>query len=54
MLSISLNDGGEGANWPNADFHTFFLRGGGHFAGMPTVADKRWGGVKNRENLPTS
>ena len=30
------------------------LRGGGHFAGMPMVADGRGVGVKNRENLPTS
>ena len=27
---------------------------GGHFAEMPTVADGRGVGVKNRENLPTS
>ena len=31
-----------------------FLRGGGHFAGMPMVADGRGIGVKNRENMPTS
>ena len=28
--------------------------GGGHFVGMPTVADGSGVGVKNRENLPTS
>ena len=28
--------------------------GGGHFAGMPMVADVRGVGVKNHENLPTS
>ncbi len=31
-----------------------FWRGGGHFVGMPMVADRRGVGVKNRENLPTS
>ena len=28
--------------------------GGGHFTGMPTVADGRGVVVKNGENLPTS
>jgi hypothetical protein len=28
--------------------------GGGHFAGMPTVANGMGVGVKNGENLPTS
>ena len=36
---------GGGANWQNAD--VIFLRGRGHIAGMPTVADKRGVGVKN-------
>ena len=31
-----------------------FEGGGGHFAGMPMVADGGGVGVKNRENLPTS
>ena len=33
---------------------TSSFEGGGHFAGMPMVADGRGVGVKNRENLPTS
>ena len=41
-----------GAKLPNAD--VFILRGVGHFSGMPTVADGRGVGIKNRENLPTS
>jgi hypothetical protein len=42
---------GGGQNRP---MPTSFFRGGGHFAGMPMVADGRGVGVKNRENLPTS
>ena len=37
------------------DADVFFGKGsGGHFAGMPMVADRRGVGVKNRKNLPMS
>ena len=42
----------KGANLTNGN--VFFLWDGGHFAEMPTVANRRELGVKNRENLPTS
>ena len=35
-------------------FVTIVSRGGGHFAEMPNVADRRGVGVKNGGNLPTS
>ena len=34
--------------------HLLLRGGGGHFAGMPMVADGREVGVKNRKILPTS
>ena len=45
------NEGGEG-KCPQC--RRLFLGGGGHFAEMPTDADRRGVGVKNRENLPMS